>query len=49
MTNKPSNGAMRRLIERVIPGIGVASTYQRRWLRSDLVAGITIFAAWLPH
>jgi MFS superfamily sulfate permease-like transporter len=46
--NKPEHGTG-RLIERVIPGIGVARTYQRRWLRADLIAGVTIFAMLVPQ
>ena len=46
--NRPSRSAG-RLIEGVIPTIGVARTYQRRWLRVDLVAGITMFAVLVPQ
>ena len=37
------------LIETVIPGIRLARTYQRRWLRTDLIAGVTIFAVLAPQ
>ncbi len=37
------------LIETVIPGIRLARTYQRRWLRTDLIAGVTIFAILVPQ
>jgi MFS superfamily sulfate permease-like transporter len=32
------------VIERVIPGVRMIRTWQRRWLRVHLVAGVTIFA-----
>ncbi|HEY6407869.1 MAG TPA: sulfate permease [Ktedonobacteraceae bacterium] len=41
-------GLMRR-IETVIPGVRVARTYQRSWLRFDLIAGATIFAILIPQ
>ena len=31
-------------IETVIPGVWMIRTWQRRWLRVQLVAGVTIFA-----
>jgi len=37
------------VIETVIPGVRMVRTYQRRWLRADLVAGVTIFAMLLPQ
>jgi len=40
------------MIERArrwVPGVGVARTYQRRWLRSDLVAGIVLAAILVPQ
>ncbi len=37
------------VIETVIPGVSMIRTYQRRWLRSDLVAGVTIFAMLVPQ
>src|SRR6266496_2966507 len=37
------------VIETVIPGVRMIRTYQRRWLRSDLVAGVTIFAMLVPQ
>ena len=37
------------LIETVIPGIRLARTYQLRWLRTDLIAGVTIFAVLAPQ
>ena len=33
-----------RVIETVIPGVRMIRIYQRRWLRADLLAGVTIFA-----
>ena len=40
--NEPRHRAA-QLIEKVIPGIRVARTYQRGWLRADLIAGVTVF------
>jgi sulfate permease, SulP family len=37
------------VIETVIPGMRLARTYQRRWLRTDLIAGVTIFAVLVPQ
>ena len=36
-------------IETVMPGLQVARTYQRRWLRADVFAGVTIFALLVPQ
>ncbi len=38
-----------RLIEKVVPGLKVARTYERRWLWADLFAGVTIFAMLVPQ
>jgi SulP family sulfate permease len=38
-----------RVIETLIPGLGVARNYQRTWLWADLCAGITIFAMLVPQ
>ena len=35
---------MLHVIETVIPGVRMIRTWQRRWLRVHLVAGVTIFA-----
>ncbi len=37
-----------RLLGRLMPGLQVARTYQRRWLRADVFAGLTIFAMLVP-
>ena len=37
------------LIEKAIPGLRVARTYERRWLWTDLFAGVTIFAMIVPQ
>src|SRR6266480_2724267 len=37
------------VIETVIPGVSMIRTYQRRWLRADLLAGVTIFAMLVPQ
>jgi SulP family sulfate permease len=36
-------------IEKAIPGLKVARTYERRWLWADLFAGVTIFAMLVPQ
>jgi high affinity sulfate transporter 1 len=36
-------------IERWVPGIGVARTYDRSWLRPDLVAGLVLAAILVPQ
>jgi len=38
-----------RRFERWVPGVRVARTYERRWLRSDLVAGIVLAAILVPQ
>ena len=45
---KPVPGTL-RVIETVIPGVRMIRTYQRRWLRADLMAGVTIFAMLVPQ
>lgn len=45
---KPVPG-MLHVIETVIPGVRMIRTWQRRWLRAHLVAGVTIFAMLVPH
>jgi SulP family sulfate permease len=35
-------------IQKVFPGFGVAHSYQRSWLRSDLIAGAALSAALVP-
>jgi MFS superfamily sulfate permease-like transporter len=37
------------LVERWIPGIRAARTYDRAWLRSDLVAGVVLAAILVPQ
>ncbi len=34
---------------RLVPGIGVARSYQRTWLRSDVVAGVVLAAILVPQ
>ena len=36
-------------VERTVPGLVALRTYQRRWLRSDLVAGIVLAAILVPQ
>ena len=46
---KKSTHKAMRAIETIIPGLGVARSYQRSWLWADLFAGITIFAMLVPQ
>ena len=46
---KKSTHKAMRVIETIIPGLGVARIYQRSWLWADLFAGITIFAMLVPQ
>ncbi len=39
----------RAAVERWVPGVRVARTYDRRWLRPDLVAGIVLAAILVPQ
>src|SRR6188472_1228082 len=38
----------RRSRARLLPILGVLSSYQRRWLRADLVAGVAVAALIVP-
>ncbi len=40
---------MTRILERWAPGLGTLRTYRRRWLRSDLVAGVVLAAILVPQ
>ncbi len=44
----PGTGVWRR-VERYVPGVGVARHYERRWLKSDLVAGLVLAAILVPQ
>ncbi len=46
---KKSALAVLYYIEKAIPGIRVARTYERHWLLVDLFAGVTIFAMLVPQ
>ena len=35
--------------ERWLPGIRVARTYERRWLRADLTAGVVLACILIPR
>jgi SulP family sulfate permease len=37
-----------RRIEKYVPGIGLIRNYNRDWLKTDLVAGLTVFAILVP-
>ena len=38
-----------RQFERWVPGVHVVRTYQRRWLRPDLIAGVVLAAILVPQ
>ncbi len=47
--NTVSSGRQpRAALYRIAPGLGVLSTYQRDWLRHDLIAGVSVAAVALP-
>ena len=46
---KKSALAVLYYLEKAIPGIRVARSYERRWLFADLFAGVTIFAMLVPQ
>src|SRR6266516_2738016 len=48
MMKKSTESAL-RIIETAIPGLRIARTYRRSWLRADLFAGVTIFAMLVPQ
>jgi len=43
------SAARTRSIDRWVPGVRLARTYERRWLRADLVAGIVLAAILVPQ
>jgi high affinity sulfate transporter 1 len=45
----PALSPRRRRVERWVPGVRVARTYERRWLRPDLIAGIVLAAILVPQ
>jgi len=40
---------MRVELERHVPGLAAVKSYQRRWLRGDLVAGVVLAAILVPQ
>ena len=46
---KKSTSRALHFIEKAVPGLRVARTYERRWLWADLFAGLTIFAMLVPQ
>src|SRR5262245_65830747 len=38
-----------QVVERWVPGVRAARTYQRPWLRSDLIAGVVLAAILVPQ
>ena len=46
--NKESERSGLRRIEKYVPGIGLIHNYNRDWLKTDLVAGLTVFAILVP-
>jgi hypothetical protein len=55
MITDSSNEAQRlvprtlRVIETVITGVRMIRAYQRRWLRAEQLAGVSIFALLVPQ
>ena len=45
----PAQDGRSRGIARIVPGLGVARSYQRRWLQHDLVAGLVLAAILVPQ
>lgn len=46
---KLSAAAVLRAVQRGVPGLRQARTYQRRWLRSDLLSALTVGAMLIPQ
>jgi hypothetical protein len=38
----------RNILSRVAPGLGLLASYQREWLKHDLIAGVSVAAVALP-
>src|SRR3954447_20796795 len=45
----PQRSGRREAVERWVPGLRVARTYRRTWLRPDLVAGVGLAAILVPQ
>src|SRR5918993_1883247 len=45
----PAHDARSAVVERWVPGLAALRTYERRWLRSDLVAGVVLAAILVPQ
>src|SRR5262245_46288179 len=48
-TSAPGTGTWVDHLGRFAPGIAAAGTYQRRWLRDDVVAGVVLAAILVPQ
>jgi SulP family sulfate permease len=49
MTTAPEAEAPPRAIERWLPGLALVRHYQKGWLRTDLLAGVTVCALLIPQ
>ncbi|HEX9354107.1 MAG TPA: SulP family inorganic anion transporter [Streptosporangiaceae bacterium] len=47
--NVPRPGGENRRWRPAVPGVAVLRGYRRRWLRGDLVAGVTVAAYLVPQ
>ncbi len=47
--NGGGNGPEPGVLERIVPGVATLRSYQRRWLRFDLVAGVVLAAILVPQ
>jgi len=48
-TQNPATPAPRSALARFVPGVAVARSYRRGWLRSDIVAGVVLGAILVPQ
>jgi high affinity sulfate transporter 1 len=49
VTSNTSTDTPRSTVERIVPGVRALRTYERRWLRSDVVAGVVLAAILVPQ
>ena len=49
ISDAPAEDGGVRGAARIVPGLGAARAYQRRWLHHDLVAGVVLAAILVPQ